>query len=97
MTLTDATGGKIPLPSRRYFKLHDACAKIFHLSGAGDVVEQVFRDIQNVNVLAEDGGSHNLVLGTFIILTIIIKEEFHASPLSTIFQAVPFNTKWNAQ
>ncbi|PBL00206.1 hypothetical protein ARMGADRAFT_1072583 [Armillaria gallica] len=61
VTLTDATGGKIPLPSRRYFQLHDACAKIFHLSGAGDVVEQVFRDIQNVNVLAEDGGSHNLL------------------------------------
>ncbi|KAK0217686.1 hypothetical protein EDD85DRAFT_1029431 [Armillaria nabsnona] len=61
VTLTDATGGKIPLPNRRYFQLHDACAKIFHLSGAGDVMEQVFRDIQNVNVLAEDGGSHNLL------------------------------------
>ncbi|SJL15787.1 uncharacterized protein ARMOST_19292 [Armillaria ostoyae] len=61
VTLTDATGGKIPLPNRRYFQLHDACAKIFHLSGAGEVVEQVFRDIQDVKVLAEDGGSHNLL------------------------------------
>ncbi|KAK0240663.1 hypothetical protein EDD85DRAFT_933864 [Armillaria nabsnona] len=61
VTLKDATGGKIPLPNRRYFKLHDACAKIAHLSGAGEVVEQLFRDLEDVQVLTEDGGSHYLL------------------------------------
>ncbi len=61
MALKDATGGEIPLPSCRYFQLHDACAKIAHLSGAGEVVEQLSQDLGDVQVLAEDGGSHYLL------------------------------------
>ncbi|KAK0209755.1 hypothetical protein IW262DRAFT_1498226 [Armillaria fumosa] len=61
VTLTDATNGNIPLPDRRYFQLHDACARIAHLSGAGDVVEQLFRDMEDVKVLPEDGGSSQLL------------------------------------
>ncbi|SJL11377.1 uncharacterized protein ARMOST_14780 [Armillaria ostoyae] len=60
VTLTDATGGRIPLPSSRYFKVHDACAKIAHFSGAGKVMEQIFQDVRDLKVLAEDGGSHLL-------------------------------------
>ncbi|KAK0502204.1 hypothetical protein EDD18DRAFT_1346783 [Armillaria luteobubalina] len=59
--LTNATNGNIPLPDRRYFQLHDACARIAHLSGAGEVVEQLFRDMEDVKVLAEDGGSNHLL------------------------------------
>ncbi|KAK0207775.1 hypothetical protein IW262DRAFT_1498433 [Armillaria fumosa] len=59
--LTDATNGKIPLPDRRYFRLHHACATIAHLSGAGEVVEQLFRDMEDLKVLAEDGGSNHLL------------------------------------
>ncbi|KAK0213169.1 hypothetical protein DFS33DRAFT_1269795 [Desarmillaria ectypa] len=61
VTLTDTTGGQIPLPSRRYFQLRDACAKIAHFSGAGEVMEQLFRELQDAKVLAEDGGSHHLL------------------------------------
>ncbi len=62
VSLTDASAsGQIPHPSRRYFQLHDACAKISHLSGAGEVVEQLFRDIEDLKVLAEDGGSSGLL------------------------------------
>lgn len=62
VSLTDASAsGQIPLPSRRYFQLHDACAKISHLSGAGEVVEQLFRDVEDLKVLAEDGGSSGLL------------------------------------
>ncbi|PBK69396.1 hypothetical protein ARMSODRAFT_1018811 [Armillaria solidipes] len=62
VTLMDASAsGQIPLPSRRYFQLHDACAKISHLSGAGEVVEQLFRDVEDLRVLAEDGGSSDLL------------------------------------
>ena len=59
--LTDATNGNIPLPDRRYFQLNDVCARIAHLSGAGEVVEQLFRDMEDVKVLAEDGGSNHLL------------------------------------
>ncbi|KAK0184771.1 hypothetical protein F5146DRAFT_1144891 [Armillaria mellea] len=61
VTLTDATNGKIPLPDRRYFQLHHACATIAHLSGTGEVLEQLFRDMEDVKVLAEDGGSNHLL------------------------------------
>ncbi|KAK0472331.1 hypothetical protein IW261DRAFT_1405221 [Armillaria novae-zelandiae] len=61
VTLTDATNGNIPLPDRRYFQLHDACARIAHLSGAGDIVEQLLRDMEDMKVLAEDGGSNQLL------------------------------------
>ncbi|KAK0455544.1 uncharacterized protein EV420DRAFT_1749332 [Desarmillaria tabescens] len=44
------------LPSRRYLALHDACAKIAYLSGAGEVMERLFLDVGNARVLAEDGG-----------------------------------------
>ncbi|KAK0225302.1 hypothetical protein IW262DRAFT_1479778 [Armillaria fumosa] len=59
--LTDATNGNIPLPDRRYFQLHDASARIAHLSGAGEVMEQLFQDMEDVKVLAEDGGSNHLL------------------------------------
>ncbi|KAK0438225.1 hypothetical protein EV421DRAFT_1906766 [Armillaria borealis] len=71
VTLTDATGGQIPLPSRRYFQLHDACAKIAHLSGAGEIVERLFRDVEDVKVLAEDGGSQHL-------LSLALSSHLHA-------------------
>ncbi|KAG7440730.1 uncharacterized protein BT62DRAFT_838005, partial [Guyanagaster necrorhizus] len=57
----DATGGQIPLPSRCYFQLHNACANISHLSGAGEVVGQLFHDVEDIKVLAEDGGSQDLL------------------------------------
>ncbi|KAK0479330.1 hypothetical protein IW261DRAFT_1480294 [Armillaria novae-zelandiae] len=52
---------KNPLPDHRYFQLHHACVTIAHLSGAGEVVEQLFRDMEDVKVLAEDGGSNHLL------------------------------------
>ncbi|KAK0207730.1 hypothetical protein IW262DRAFT_1469067 [Armillaria fumosa] len=61
VTLTDATNGKIPLPNHCYFRLHHACVTIAHLSGAGEVVEQLFRDMEDLKVLAEDGGSNHLL------------------------------------
>ncbi|KAG7446608.1 uncharacterized protein BT62DRAFT_1005895 [Guyanagaster necrorhizus] len=61
VTFTDATGGQILLPSRRYFQLHDPCAKVGHFSGAGEVMEQLFQDVEDIKVLAGDGGSHDLL------------------------------------
>ncbi|KAK0455560.1 uncharacterized protein EV420DRAFT_1644783 [Desarmillaria tabescens] len=53
--------GQIPLPSRRYLVLHDACAKIVYLSGAGEVMERLFWDMGNARVLAEGGGDRGLL------------------------------------
>lgn len=60
VTLTDATGGQVPLPSRRYFQIHDA--KIAYLSGVGKIMEQIFQDVKDARILAEDRGSHLLSL-----------------------------------
>ncbi|KAK0437125.1 uncharacterized protein EV420DRAFT_1770121 [Desarmillaria tabescens] len=49
------------LPSRRYLAFHDACAKVAYLSGAGEVMEQLFWDVGNVRVLAEDGEDRSLL------------------------------------
>ncbi|PBK73554.1 hypothetical protein ARMSODRAFT_1081732 [Armillaria solidipes] len=38
VTLKDATCGKIPLPSRRYFQLHDACASFGGGRGCGTAI-----------------------------------------------------------
>ncbi|KAK0470968.1 hypothetical protein IW261DRAFT_1513841, partial [Armillaria novae-zelandiae] len=61
VTLMDATNREIPLPDRRYFQLHHACATISHLSGAGKVVEQLFPDMEDVKIFAEDRGSNHLL------------------------------------
>jgi len=62
----------LPLPDRRYLGLHAACAKIAHASGAAEAINWYMRDLENTNVLAEDGSStktleHALSLGLFAV------------------------------
>jgi hypothetical protein len=47
----------LPAPDPRYLKLHAACAKVAHLSGAGEYIETIFRDMESMRVLAKDGSS----------------------------------------
>ncbi|KAM6503500.1 hypothetical protein JOM56_000443 [Amanita muscaria] len=47
----------LPLPSRDYLALHAACAKVAHLSAAAEYLDSVFRDIEKMPVLSEDGSS----------------------------------------
>ncbi|KAF8199018.1 hypothetical protein BJ912DRAFT_845340 [Pholiota molesta] len=49
-----------PLPDPRYLALHAACARVAHLSGAGGYMERVLREIEEMGVLASDGGSDAL-------------------------------------
>lgn len=60
VTLT-STDERIPLPDPRYLKVHAACAKIAHLSGAGEYILKLERDMEEMDVLAEDGGSMNVL------------------------------------
>jgi hypothetical protein len=50
------------LPSARYLELHAACAKVAHLSGAADYIDDIMEDIKydGVKVLATNGTSGDL-------------------------------------
>lgn len=51
----------LPLPKPAYLHIHATCAKIAHLSGASEYIEKVLRDLEEICVLAEDGGSSQLL------------------------------------
>lgn len=52
---------KRPLPDPRYLKLHAACARVAHLSGAAEYIDQILREEEVTQVLAVDGGSSELL------------------------------------
>ncbi|EIM91014.1 uncharacterized protein STEHIDRAFT_152697 [Stereum hirsutum FP-91666 SS1] len=52
---------KRPLPDPRYLKLHAACARVAHLSGAAEYIDQILREEEVTKVLAVDGGSSELL------------------------------------
>ncbi|KAI6021955.1 hypothetical protein EDC04DRAFT_2901153 [Pisolithus marmoratus] len=52
---------KLPLPSSTYLAIHAACAKVAHLSGAAEYIAEIFRRMEETLVLAEDGGSAELL------------------------------------
>ncbi|RPD56816.1 hypothetical protein L227DRAFT_595003 [Lentinus tigrinus ALCF2SS1-6] len=47
----------IPLPSPRYLRIHAACCRIAHLSGAAEYIDKIYRDEEDLPVLAPDGAS----------------------------------------
>ncbi|TFK36250.1 hypothetical protein BDQ12DRAFT_610208 [Crucibulum laeve] len=47
----------LPLPSCTYLKIHAACARIVHLSGAAEYIDMILREMEDVKVLSEDGTS----------------------------------------
>jgi hypothetical protein len=60
-TVTFTARNNLPLPDPRYLALHAACANVAHLSGAGEYIDSVDRDIDAIRVLVKDGSS-NMVL-----------------------------------
>ncbi|KDQ51059.1 hypothetical protein JAAARDRAFT_541675 [Jaapia argillacea MUCL 33604] len=63
LTTTDPD---LPLPDPRLLRLHAACAKVAHLSGAGRIVDETLRDIEELNVLAHDGGSAHVLTAALL-------------------------------
>ena len=51
----------LPLPSPEYLKIHAACAKIAHMSGAGEYIDQILEELEDAKVLSEDGASAELL------------------------------------
>ncbi|KIO25599.1 hypothetical protein M407DRAFT_75508 [Tulasnella calospora MUT 4182] len=60
VTLT-STNPSIPLPNSNYLKIHAACAKVAHLSGAAEYLETILNEWEERPVLASDGGSADIL------------------------------------
>jgi hypothetical protein len=60
ITLT-TTNPNLPVPDPELLALHAACAKVAHLSGAATYIEDFDRDVEDLNVLAGDGRSADLL------------------------------------
>ena len=61
-----------PLPDLHYLALHAICAKVAHLSGAGQYIDNVDRDIDTTLVLAKDGSSGRVLMEAMARITIAI-------------------------
>jgi len=57
VTFTSPDPSVLPYPSQQLLALHSACAKVAHLSGAGEYIDKVDRDTDDLDVLATDGSS----------------------------------------
>ena len=60
-TVTFTARNNLPLPDPRYLALHAACANVAHLSGAGEYIDSVDRDIDAIRVLVKDGSSNTVL------------------------------------
>lgn len=55
------TDPSLPLPALRYLKVHATCAKVANLSGAAEYIDKVMRDLEDIQVLAADGSSADVL------------------------------------
>ena len=62
-----------PLPDPRYLALHAACANVAHLSGAGQHIDSVDRDIDTTPVLARDGSSSRVLIEAITRIAIAVQ------------------------
>ena len=60
----------LALPSPKYLAVHAACAKITHMSGAAEFIDKALRDMESINVLANDGGSACLLEAALMVLAV---------------------------
>ena len=61
VTFTTPDPVKYPVPSRKYLEIHAACAKVAHLSGAGECIDRHLEDEEDRQTLDPDGGSADLL------------------------------------
>ena len=57
VTFTSPDPVKLPVPSPWYLDLHAACCRVAHLSGAGQCIDDILRDMEDTQVLSQDGSS----------------------------------------
>ncbi|TBU52839.1 hypothetical protein BD310DRAFT_831335 [Dichomitus squalens] len=50
-----------PLPSPKYLAIHAACCRVAHMSGAAEYFDMILRDMEELQVLSEDGASADVL------------------------------------
>ncbi|KAI6156292.1 hypothetical protein EDD17DRAFT_1704602 [Pisolithus thermaeus] len=61
VTFSTPDAEKYPLPNPTYLAIHATCAKVAHLPGAAEHIEEVLERMEDTRVLAEDGGSSEVL------------------------------------
>jgi hypothetical protein len=61
VTFTSSDPTNLPVPSPELLALHAACAKVAHLSGASEHIDELDRDLDDLRVLAADGSSSSVL------------------------------------
>lgn len=59
VTFTTPDPVNLPVPSPTYLAIHAACAKVAHLSGAAERIDEYHRDMEDRKVLDPNGSSAN--------------------------------------
>jgi len=72
MTVIFTPGEDYPAPDPCYLHLHAACARVAYLSGAGEYIMTIFRDVESTVVLARDGSSSDLLHHALLLRTDIL-------------------------
>ena len=49
------------LPNPVYLRIHAACCRVAHLSGAGEYVDKILDDVEDTRVLSKDGSSAHIL------------------------------------
>jgi hypothetical protein len=57
VTFTTPDPVKLPVPSGAYSELHAACRRVTNLSGAGEYIDTILREMEDIQVLSQDGTS----------------------------------------
>jgi len=56
-------GKEFPLPDRKLLTIHAACARVAHMSGAAEYIDEFDRDVEDTLVLSTDGSDAPLIIG----------------------------------
>ncbi|OJT02926.1 hypothetical protein TRAPUB_6510 [Trametes pubescens] len=51
----------LPLPSARYLEVHAACCRVAHMSGAAEYLDLIYRGMEELEVLANNGASADVL------------------------------------
>ena len=51
----------LPLPNPEYLRVHAACCRVHHRSGAGRYIKKILREVEELQVLEEDGSSADVL------------------------------------
>jgi len=57
----ESTRIDLPLPNPTYLRIHAACCRVAHLSGAGEHMDKILEDLDDIRVLSKDGSSAHIL------------------------------------